>query len=275
MHTRILIVGLVALLNACGGGSSDGGAAPSISQIQVQSMKYGQTASIFVVGKYLRSDMVASTGSCIDPSFSSRSTTEVAILTCKVTTTGELPVSIKSANGDVLVSTMLNVAQPEVTLTTSKGVIVVELYPGVVPATVNNFLAYANIGYYASTLFHRAIPGFVIQGGGYTKGGVKRNGQIAPIALESNKGLSNTRGMVAMARTSDPNSATSEFFINLVDNLALNYQNANSPGYAVFGKVVSGLGVADAISEMPTGVYGELSDVPLTDVLITSATQTK
>lgn len=274
MYKRILTAGLVALLNACGGGGSDG-AAPSVSQVQAQSIKYGQTASIYVVGKYLRSDMVASTGTCTNPSFSSRSTTEAAILNCKVTATGALPISIKTANGDVLFSTTLNVVQPEVTLTTSKGVIVVELYPGVVPVTVNNFLDYVNTGYYATTLFHRAIPGFVIQGGGYTTGGIKRSGQVAPIALETNKGLSNTRGMVAMARTANPNSATSEFFINLVDNLSLNYQNANSPGYAVFGKVVSGLSVVDAIAEMPTGVYGELSDVPLTDVVITLATQTK
>jgi peptidyl-prolyl cis-trans isomerase A (cyclophilin A) len=273
MYKRILITGLVAFLNACGGGSD--GAAPSVSQVQAQSLKYGQTASIYVVGKYLRGDMVASTGTCTNPAFSSKSTPDAAILNCKVTATGDLPISIKAANGDVLFATVLNVAQPEVTLTTSKGVIVVELYPSVAPTTVNNFLGYVSAGYYASTLFHRAIPGFVIQGGGYTTGGIKRSGQGTPIALESNKGLSNTRGMVAMARTSDPNSATSEFFVNLVDNLPLDYQNASSPGYAVFGKVVSGLGVVDAISEMPTGVYGELSDVPLTDVVITLAVQSK
>lgn len=274
MYKRTLITGLVALLNACGGGGNDG-AAPSVSQIQAQSLKYGQTASIYVVGKYLRGDMVASTGTCTNPSFGSTSSTEAAILNCKVTATGPLPITIRAANGDVLFSKTLTVLQPEVTLITSKGNIVMELYPSVVPNTVNNFLAYVNSRYYASTLFHRVIAGFVIQGGGYTTGVVKKDGQIAPIALETNKGLSNTRGMVTMARTSDPDSATSEFFINLVDNLTLDYQNANNPGYAVFGKVTSDLGVVEAIAQVPTGVSGDMSDVPLTDMVITLAIQTK
>jgi cyclophilin family peptidyl-prolyl cis-trans isomerase len=276
MPKRILIAGLVALLlNACGGGSSSDGAAPAISQIVAENLKYGQTANIYIAGKYMRSDMVASTGTCTNPSFSSSSTTESALLNCKVTATGPLPITIKAANGDVLFSSTLNVAQPEVTLFTSKGSIVLDLYPDVAPTTVNNFLAYVNSRYYANTLFHRVIAGFVIQGGGYTTGVVKKAGQTAPIALESNKGLSNTRGTVAMARTADPNSATSEFFINLVDNLNLNYQNANNPGYAVFGKVTSDLAVVDAIAAEPTGATGAFSDVPLTDVVIGLASQTR
>ena len=124
-------------------------------------------------------------------------------------------------------------------------------------------------------MFHRVIPNFVIQGGGYTAGLVKQTGQSAPIELESNKGLSNVRGSLAMARTNLPNSATSEFYINLVDNLSLDYENAANPGYAVFGKVVQGMDVADAMATEPTGVVGGFSDVPLSDITLSLALQTK
>ncbi|MBK6592278.1 MAG: peptidylprolyl isomerase [Burkholderiales bacterium] len=165
--------------------------------------------------------------------------------------------------------------QPEVTVVTSAGSMVMELYPDVAPVTVNNFLGYVGSGYYNSTLFHRVIAGFVIQAGGYTTGPVKKEGQRDPITLESNKGLSNTRGMVAMARTTVPNSATSEFFINLVDNTFLDYSSPASPGYAVFGKVITGLPVVDTIAAKPTAVSNGMPDVPLTDVIIVLATQTK
>jgi cyclophilin family peptidyl-prolyl cis-trans isomerase len=124
-------------------------------------------------------------------------------------------------------------------------------------------------------LFHRVIPSFVIQGGGYTAGLVKQTGQSTPIELESNKGLSNVRGSLAMARTNLPNSATSDFYINLVDNLSLDYKNAANPGYAVFGKVVQGMDVADAMATEPTGVVGGFSNVPLSDITLSLALQTK
>ena len=104
---------------------------------------------------------------------------------------------------------------------------------------------------------------------------VKKTEQSAPIELESNKGLSNVRGSLAMARTNLPNSATSEFYINLVDNLSLDYKNAANPGYAVFGKVVQGLDVVDAIAAKPTGVVGGFSDVPLSEIVLSLALQTK
>jgi len=270
---RILIAGLAALLSACGGGGSD--IAPSVSQIQAKSLRYGQSAVIYVAGKYLRSDMIADTGTCTNPTFNPASSPDLAILTCKVTTIGPLSVSIKAASGAELYAATLTVLQPQVTLSTSIGNIVLELNPEVVAATVNNFLGYVNAGYYQSTLFHRVIAGFVIQGGGYTTGLVKKAGQAAPIVLESNKGLSNTRGTVAMARATSPNTATSEFFVNLIDNLSLDYQSTASPGYAVFGKVVQGLEVVDAIATMPTGTVNGIADIPTTDVTITSAVQTQ
>ncbi len=132
-----------------------------------------------------------------------------------------------------------------------------------------------NKGFYRSTLFHRVIPNFVVQGGGYTTGMVKKTEQIAPIELESNKGLSNLRGSLAMARTALPNTATSEFYINLIDNLSLDYKNAANPGYAVFGKVLQGMDVVDAIAAEPTGVVGGMSDVPLADIALSLVLQIK
>ena len=150
-----------------------------------------------------------------------------------------------------------------------------ELDPTLAPISTNNFLGYVNKGFYRSTLFHRVIPNFVIQGGGYTAGLVKQTEQSAPIELESNKGLSNVRGSLAMARTNLPNSATSEFYINLVDNLSLDYKNAANPGYAVFGKVVQGMDVVDTMAAEPTGVVGGFSNVPLSDITLSLALQTK
>jgi peptidyl-prolyl cis-trans isomerase A (cyclophilin A) len=121
---------------------------------------------------------------------------------------------IKNEAGVVVNTTSLTVPNPQVGIVTSLGSIVLELDPVAAPITVNNFLNYANSGFYRNTLFHRVITGFMIQGGGYTTGLVKKYGLKDPIVLESNNGLTNLRGTVAMARTNDPNSATSEFFIN-------------------------------------------------------------
>lgn len=272
MLKKLLPIGLLALLSACGGGTE---MEPSISQIQAQSLRYSQTATIRVGGKYLRSDMVAETGTCLNPAFTSASNPDLAVLTCKVTATGPLPITIKTADGKLLHSSTLTVLQPQVTMITTAGTVVMELNPAVAPITVNNFLSYVSSGYYAGTLFHRVISGFVIQGGGYTSGLLKRPSQISPIALETNKGLSNTRSTLAMARTSVFDSATSEFFINLADNLSLDYQSAADPGYAVFGKVVTGMEVVDAIAATPTATVNVFANVPTTDVTISFATQTR
>jgi len=272
MTNRFLWLSLGTLLSGCGGGS---GLDPLVTQIQAQSLQYGKTATIYVAGKFMRFDMTADTGTCTSPTFGATSTPDLAVLNCKVTAVGALPITIKSASGGVLYSATLTVPPPQVTLITSKGSVVMELNADVVPATVNNFLGYVNTGFYQSTLFHRVIAGFVVQGGGYTTGMVKKTGQSAAIALESNKGLSNTRATVAMARTNAFDSATSEFYFNLVDNLSLDYQSATSPGYAVFGKVIKGMEVVDAIATSPTGVVNGSPDVPTTDVTITFALQTQ
>ena len=162
------------------------------------------------------------------------------------------------------------IANPEVTINTSLGSMVVELNPDAAPNTVANMLAYVGAGFYAGTIFHRVIPGFMDQGGGYTSLAYKTPVYSA-IVLESNNGLSNVRGSIAMARTSVADSATSQFFINQANNTFLDYASAASPGYAVFGKVLTGLDVVDKIAN----VSRNSADKPLTDITMLSVDQTK
>ena len=264
---------VAVLLSACGSSSEF---APVITGVKVQSLKYGYTSTIYLGGKDLRSSItVESNGGCTNPSFATNSTTDTLVLNCGVKVVGDLPLTIKSEDGTVIYTTTLNVPKPQVTLFTTKGTVVLELDPSTAPISSNNFLSYVSKGFYTSTLFHRVIAGFMIQGGGYTTGVVKKAGQSAPIELESNKGMSNARGTLAMARTNVFNSATSEFFINVVDNTFLDYKNAANPGYAVFGKVVQGMDVVDKIVAEPTGVLNGFADVPLTDVVISLVLQTQ
>ena len=267
---------LALLLTACGGGGGDNPFPPLVKSFGAQNLQYSRPALILIGGSDLRISMtVESGGACINPSFLDSSTTGSLVLSCTMTKVGEIPLTVKDASGKVLYQTSVTVPKPQVLLKTSAGDVTLELDPVAAPITVSNFLAYVKSGYYESTLFHRVIAGFAVQGGGYTTGLVKKPGQLAPITLESNKGLSNLRGTVAMARTSVPNSAASEFFVNVVTNTFLDYQNAASPGYAVFGTVIKGLEVIDAIAVKPTGTFIGVADVPLTDVTINSASQVK
>jgi cyclophilin family peptidyl-prolyl cis-trans isomerase len=161
---------------------------------------------------------------------------------------------------------------PRVALETSKGTIVLELYPDKAPATVANFLEYARTGFFAGTIFHRVIPDFMIQGGGFTAN-MQQKPTRAPVKNESTNGVSNARGTVAMARTNDPHSATAQFFINLKDNTFLDQAGARGGfGYTVFGKVVSGMDVVDAIAGVATVSKGGHENVPREAVTITKAT---
>ena len=168
-------------------------------------------------------------------------------------------------------------AKPKVKLTTNLGVIVMELEPDVAPKTVENFLKYVKKGQYKGTIFHRVIPGFMIQGGGYVDYlGKKRTDASIPNEADRSAaaGLKNKRGTVAMARTPDPHSAAAEFFINVVDNPALDFKgktNDKTWGYCVFGKVTDGMDVVDAIRKVKTGSSGFHQDVPKEDVIIERA----
>ena len=265
-----------AVLSACGGGGSSTEDNQQITSVDVRALAYSRQAVVFISGTYLRANMTATTGVCKDPVFNmSQSTPQLAVLNCTVTVTGEQPLTITGSNGKVLYSGTIVVPQPQVELVTSQGSVVVELNPAAALVSVNNFLTYANSGFYNNTLFHRVIAGFVAQGGGYTRGLVKKVEQLPPIVLESNNGLFNTRGTLAMARGNLPNSATSEFYVNLVDNRSLDYQSPANPGYAVFGKVVNGLEVIDKIGALPTTSVGGFANVPTADVTIQLALQVK
>jgi cyclophilin family peptidyl-prolyl cis-trans isomerase len=164
-------------------------------------------------------------------------------------------------------------AHPHVTLETSMGKIVLELYPDKAPKTVANFLGYVKSHQYDGEIFHRVIPGFMVQGGGFTPD-MKEKPTKAPIKNESNNGLSNERGTISMARTGDPDSATAQFFISVNDNKrSLDYKGPGT-GYAVFGKVIEGMDVVDKIVAVPTTTKGPYGDVPITPIKIVKATAT-
>ncbi|MBC7984054.1 MAG: peptidyl-prolyl cis-trans isomerase [Candidatus Obscuribacterales bacterium] len=153
-----------------------------------------------------------------------------------------------------------------VRMTTSMGVMVLELDSARAPLTVKNFLEYVQAGHYNGTIFHRVIPGFVIQGGGYTRTEVEKPTR-ASVVNEAGNGLSNRHGTLAMARTGDPHSATAQFYINLADNVQLDPQPGRW-GYTVFGKVVEGINVAQKIGEVATGSTKTLEDAPVNPILI-------
>jgi len=161
-------------------------------------------------------------------------------------------------------------AAPRVKLATSAGDIVVELDAAKAPKTVENFLQYVKDKHYDGTVFHRVIDGFMIQGGGFTAE-MQQKPTRAPIPLEASNGLKNDRYTIAMARTGNPNSATSQFFINVKNNDSLNAPNPDGYGYTVFGKVVAGTDVVDKIRAVPTGNKGGMQNVPLDPIIIKSA----
>ena len=163
-------------------------------------------------------------------------------------------------------------ANPQVLMKTSLGEIVIELYPEKAPKTVENFLKYVDDKHYNGLIFHRVIGNFMIQGGGFDKD-MKQKATRAPIPLESRNGLKNDAGTIAMARTSVPDSASSQFFINTVDNASLNFPNPDGNGYAVFGKVVKGIETVKKIANVKTGRSGMHGDVPVEPVTIESVTR--
>ena len=165
---------------------------------------------------------------------------------------------------------------PRVAVKTSMGTFTIELHEKEAPETVRNFLAYVDEGFYAGTIFHRVIEDFMIQGGGLDRE-LSRKKTRDPIANEAMNKLKNRAGTVAMARTSAPNSATSQFFVNVVDNPMLDYRDTSAEGigYCVFGKVVEGMEVVEKIRSVPTGVKNGMRDVPTTPVVIESITRVK
>jgi len=162
--------------------------------------------------------------------------------------------------------------QPTVRLETSLGNMIIELNPSAAPKTVENFLSYVNEGFYSGTIFHRVIKGFMVQGGGFT-GNMQQKPAKASVINEADNGLKNLKGTVAMARTNAPHSASSQFFINTVDNGFLDFKTKTGRGwgYCVFGKVIEGMDIVDAIEQKPTAVKNGFRDVPVTPIILKKA----
>ena len=246
------------LLASCGGGGG-GGAAPPIS---TSTPKYGDTMFVTVTGTNLDAGLVVAASGCAPmtrsttaPNVSDAST---AYYSCTVSALGTQSISATRAGESApMASSTYTVPAPKVRLTVTNGAAVAgtmefTLAPDKAPITVDNFLRYVRDGFYDNTVFHRVVVNpvpFVIQGGGFRTGPAR--GLLAPIALEVNKGLSNVQWSVAMARSSDPNSATSQFFVNLADNTAILDPSATSAGYAVFGNVTAGTDLVTAIASAP------------------------
>jgi len=204
----------------------------------------------------------------------SKTTEELSTTTTtqtKLTTPPAAPAATTKTSGDKMS------ANPKIKIETSMGDIMLELDAEKAPNTAANFVAYVEDGFFDGLIFHRVIPGFMVQGGGMNPDMSEKADKRPPIKNEANNGLKNDRGTVAMARTGDPHSASSQFFINLKDNDFLNFTSETQAGwgYAVFGKVIDGMDVVDAIEKVKTGNHGHHGDVPLEPVTITKMTVVK
>lgn len=288
------------LLAACGGGSSSGGVNANVAGVDSASAAtamYGQDFVITLKGRNLDKEMSVAVSGCAGFARSAAepyvSTPETAYYVCTQAQLGEHKV-VFSRPGDGLTLATVNytVPLPQVTLTLGNGAgvqgsVVITLEARQAPVTVDNFLAYVKSGFYVDTVFHRVVPGFIVQGGGYAQPLVAGGTLPTPkatggaIALEDNVGLSNLKWTVAMARTSSPNSATSQFFVNLADNTPLD-RSGSTRGYAVFGSISSGTElitsmVAAPCASWPAFFSGDSSSacLPSPNVVITAAAQTR
>ncbi len=288
----------VLLLSSCGG--DGGGVNPSVAGIETTSTdtpRYGDDLLITVLGRNLDKGVTASASGCRTftlateaPNVSSAST---AYYLCTRPPVGSFQARfVRPSDGVVMATVPFTVPLPQVTLSVSNGAgvggdIVVTLEAQKAPVTVDNFLAYVKAGFYTDTVFHRLVPGFIVQGGGYAKTLVP-NGALPTlkttnpaIVLEDNAGLSNLKGTLAMARTNAFNSATSQFFINLVDNKFLD-RSASARGYAVFGSISAGADVVTAIETAPCSAWPAFlagdspsACVPSPNLVISGAVQSR
>ncbi|MEY2593171.1 MAG: Peptidyl-prolyl cis-trans isomerase precursor [Pseudomonadota bacterium] len=268
-------------LSACGGGSDNGGV--FVSQMAASNAQYSRSMSISVAGTALdRGLRVAVDAGCGEVTEAAGGDSQSRRYTCKVTALGPKTIRAFTADNKEVARLQVTVPEPEVTLLlqgvdTSISTVVLKLDPTQAPVTVNNFLDYVNAGFYRLTIFHRVIQDFVVQGGGYTAGPTMKAATSPAIKLESKGALRNLKGTIAMARTSDPDSATSQFYINTVDNPSLDYKSDAEPGYAVFGSVITGFDVVERLSNVPVrfDFANGLTHLPVTNVTILSAVQSK
>lgn len=258
---------MATALVACGGGTS----APFPPSMQSSSLAYGKPATFYVGVTTLNPGTTFSASNCSDLQSVTSTVANTLAYRCTISAAGALVLTGTDASGKTIATQSFTVPNPQVLIATTAGNFVVELNPTKAPLSSDNFLRYVDAGFYKDTLFHRVIANFVIQAGGFTAGPIPKTPSYDAIALESQNGLRNLRGSLAMARTADVNSATSQFYINVKDNTSLDYVSASQPGYAVFGTVVNNLSVIDQIAVVPTGISAGMADVPVTDIVITNA----
>ena len=276
------VLSLSALLQACGGGGTatpvSNAATATVTGLSQDRLSYGRLSTFTATGTNLSTGVAFNATGCDGLAMVAGGSATQQVFTC--TPNKALSVRVgATASGSEFYNSTQAVPKPRVTLTTSMGVAVVELEPAVVAITVDNFLAYVKSGFYNGTIFHRVIKDFMNQGGGFTAvagGTLTPQANVrAPIVLETNKGLNNVKYSIAMARTSASDSATAQFFVNAVTNTFLDYASAASPGYAVFGNIVSGQTVIDAMNAVATRTVGAFADVPATDIVLQKAEQTQ
>jgi len=271
----LLLISLcAAVLAGCGGSSPLPSAV--VTNIQANQLKYGQPTQFTITGNLLDNEINVSVQNCKGLALVEGGTSTSKSVSCTISSVGAGAVSLeaKSVDGSILKFVSFDVPNPQVTLVTNLGTLKLELNPTAAPLTVGNFLQYVNDKFYDNTIFHRIVTSsiFVAQGGWLTPAPVVQAGQRAAIALEAGKGLSNLKGSVAMARSSDLNSATSQFYFNLADNTGLDTANG---GYAVFGKIISGIEVLDEMFKIKTTTAYGLADFPVSSVIVLSASQTQ
>lgn len=266
------------LLTACGG--NEGG--PTVTNMSAADIRYNGTMTVSVSGRLLGEGVTLTADKgCENFAKKTGGDNEAVQFTCRVTAAGDVFVRARNSADDTIASLRVEVPLPQVTLATTAGTIVVELDPTNAPLTVANFVAYVSAKFYDGMIIHR-VDDQLFQSGTYLPGPKAKVPNRTPILLESNVGLKNLRGAIAMARLDgQPDSALAEFFVNTRDNPEFDRQNNENPGYAVFGAVVSGLDVVDKIKAAAVrsvtldGSNVLLLNVPVVDIRITNITQTR
>lgn len=280
MKASAWILGALAsatLLSGCGGSGTKTLTLATVSSVTIDQVAYRKTSTMTVKGQNLLNGISVNNPGCLALTEVAGGSATQRTFTCKIVRVGNYTANITDAVGNQLYTAALSLIlqnQPQVTINTNMGSMVVQLNPAKAPVTVDNFLSYVESGFYSNLIFHRVIANSLIQGGGYNASLSAIPPTYSPINFESNT-LSNTRGTIGMARTSDINSATSQFYFNVVDNSSIFDSTTSATGYVVFGSIVSGLNIMDNISNVPTSTQNSLSNVPVTPVVISSASQTQ
>jgi cyclophilin family peptidyl-prolyl cis-trans isomerase len=279
-RSAMLALLAAATLAGCGGGSSGD---PSVTTITASGMAYSRTMTVTVNGAGL-SDltlfMTVEGAGCVDIARTGAATDSQVQFTCTVTGVGEISPRIRRSDGRELGRVTTSVPMPQVSLAVRQGTrsstLLLEIDPVNAPLTAANFMRYVNTGFYRDTLFHRIVQGKLAQGGGFSTGPVAKTPTFTAIPLETRTTLKNLRGTIAMARTTAPDSAQSQFYLNVVDNPEFDRVDDANPGYAVFGRVVSGLDALDELGRVETTNFSPaLPSLPVEDVVLTSALQVR